>query len=995
MSETPVKQLAKIVGTPVEELLQQLKEAGITAKGAEDSITDQDKLKLLEYIRATQTNGKPQVKKKAKMSLNRRSNSELNISGRTVNIAVKHKKSFAQATPIAAPPVETKPTTAPSSRTEILAQQLEKERKAREQATIARQQQTEKKQQQQKARKIATIDETNTVNQETITQEAITQAVDVVESSRKEKTEVPEPPVSDTKKTVVGETTVKPSAQSKQTSEKPVEPLKEKQEALAVELSTEVPVPKQKTANTPTSSIKKDGVAEIPKAEMPKKETPKKETSPSVLIPDDTPLTTAAPLTPKQMREIVAARSKKEAALSLKRRPSRKPPPRPVVKAKPAPTVAKKPATPAKPVAPKKPEKKKPFQGRSQGPGSKLHIKGGRRQKKKSRRARQVVVEQSTEHGFEKPTAPVIHHIEIPDTIVVSELAQKLAVKGADIIRTLMGMGVMATINQVVDQDTAILIVEEMGHTASAVKTVDEEISASELIDNLDSYSKVSRPPVVTIMGHVDHGKTSLLDYIRQSRVAAGEAGGITQHIDAYHVETDNGIISFLDTPGHAAFSSMRQRGAQATDIVIVVVAADDGVMPQTEEAIKHTRKSGAPLIIAINKIDKEQADPERVKNDLANYEVVPDDWGGDDVCVNISAKVGTGIDDLLDAILLQAEVMELEARTDGPATGVVIESRVEKGRGAVASLLVQEGTLRKGDIILCGSEYGRIRAMLDENGKAIIEATPSIPVEIQGLSGTPSSGSELVVLQNERQARELAEKRREKERETRFAAQQAAKLDEMFEKMKPGEKAVFNILLKTDVHGSLEAIRQSLNELSTSEVAVKIISSSIGGITETDVTLAQSAEAIILGFNVRADAAARRYASEVGVETRYYSIIYELIDDVRDAMSGLLKPELREELIGIAEVKDTFRGTGFGRIAGCLVIEGTIKSGEPIRVLRDSVVIHEGELDSLRRHQDNVSEVKVGTECGIGVKAYDDIRTGDQIEVFHRYEVERTLSKD
>ena len=695
------------------------------------------------------------------------------------------------------------------------------------------------------------------------------------------------------------------------------------------------------------------------------------------------------------MREIVAARSKKEAALSLKRRPSRKPPPRKPVVAAPKPAEKKTTTANTTKPAPKKPEKKKPFQGRSQGPGSKLHIKGGRRQKKRGGRQRQVVVEQSTEHAFEKPTAPVIHNVEIPDTIVVSELAQKLAVKGADIIRTLMGMGVMATINQVVDQDTAILIVEEMGHTATPVKTIDEEITAEELLDNMDSIEKVTRPPVVTIMGHVDHGKTSLLDYIRQSRVADGEAGGITQHIDAYHVETDNGVISFLDTPGHAAFSSMRERGANATDIVIVVVAADDGVMPQTEQAIKFTRASGSPLIIAINKIDKEQADPERVKNDLANYEVVPDDWGGDDVCVNISAKTGEGIDNLLEAILLQAELLELTARVEGPATGLVIESRVEKGRGAVASILVKEGTLQRGDIILCGSEYGRIRAMLDENGKTVTHATPSIPVEIQGLSGTPSSGSELVVLKNERQARELAEKRREKERETRFAIQQAAKLDEMFEKMKPGEKAVFNILLKTDVHGSLEAIRQSLDQLSTDEVAVKIISSSIGGITETDVTLAQSAEAVILGFNVRADAAARRLAAESGVETRYYSIIYELIDDVRDAMSGLLKPELREELIGVAEVKDTFRGTGFGRIAGCLVIEGTIKSGEPIRVLRDDVVIHEGELDSLRRHQDIVKEVKVGTECGIGVKAYDDVRAGDKIEVFHRYEVERTLKKD
>ncbi|HIO91768.1 MAG TPA: translation initiation factor IF-2 [Leucothrix mucor] len=972
MSETLVKQLAEIVGTPVDLLLQQLQDAGIKAKGPEDSITDREKLQLLEHIRADKADTSEPVKKKGKISLKRRSNSKLSVSGRTVNVAVRRKKDFAQpttATTTTTPAVEIEESTpAPattSSRAEELTQQLEKERKAREQATID-------KQDKQAADKEGTT-------QQKPTQEETPAVEEKVVSTPKETTQEPE-----TKEIpAISEKVAKPVvvAKNKEPSSEPTKVTADKGSAKEVESSSATTTPIAKTDTAPVATAP-DTTKDNTVAEKAPEEAPAP--------------TTAAPLSPKEMREIVAARSKKEAALSLKRRPSRKPPPRPAAVAKPAVAEKKPAAATTKPAAPKKPKKKKPFQGRTQGPGSKLHIKGGRRQKKRGgRNARQVVIEQSTDHAFEKPTKPVIHNVEIPDTIVVSELAQKLAVKGADIIRTLMGMGVMATINQVVDQDTAILIVEEMGHTATPVKTVNEEISSADLLDNMDDIEKVTRPPVVTIMGHVDHGKTSLLDYIRQSRVADGEAGGITQHIDAYHVETDNGVISFLDTPGHAAFSSMRERGANATDIVIVVVAADDGVMPQTEEAIKHTRASGAPLIIAINKIDKEQADPERVKTDLANYDVVPDDWGGDDVCINISAKTGDGIDSLLDAILLQAEVMELSARTEGPATGLVIESRVEKGRGAVASVLIQEGTLKRGDIILCGSEYGRIRAMLDENGKTILEATPSIPVEIQGLSGTPSSGSELVVLKNERQARELAEERREHERETRFAIQQAAKLDEMFEKMKPGDKAVFNILLKTDVHGSLEAIRQSLAQLSTDEVAVKIISSSIGGITETDVALAQSAEAVILGFNVRADASARRLASESGVETRYYSIIYELIDDVRDAMSGLLKPELREELIGVAEVKDTFRGTGFGRIAGCLVIEGTIKSGEPIRVLRDDVVIHEGELDSLRRHQDIVKEVKVGTECGIGVKAYDDVQTGDKIEVFHRYEVERTLSKD
>ena len=1007
MSEILVKQLAEIVSTPVEVLLQQLKEAGIQANSPEDSITDKEKLKLLEHVRANKKDDPEQMKKKSKLSLKKRSNSALNVSGRTVNVAVKRKKTFARpapTTPVASTPATAQPaeeviaqeavnSPAPSSRSQQLAKQLETERKAREQATIARKQQQSDKEARQDSKRQATENSVSEdVNNKNV---APTEAKveDIVIANKTVTKDKISPPDSDDKPK---STTPKEVTKAVVIKEDKVSSIKKTPLNTATKTSTtkEQPV-KAKTSNNQTVESKPE-IEITPPTKPPviQQPTPSVEEKPTI----------AAPLTPKQMREIVAKRSKEEAALSLKRRPSRKPPPRPpVIAKKPAPAaVAEKPASSkvATPSVAKKPEKKvkkKPFQGRAQGPGgnNKLHIKGGRRQKKRGGRQgrqSQTIVQQSTEHGFEKPTAPVIRNIEIPDTIVVSELAQQLAVKGADIIRVLMGMGVMATINQVVDQDTAILIVEEMGHAAVAVKAKDEEISSTELLENMDQFELMQRPPVVTIMGHVDHGKTSLLDYIRQSRVADGEAGGITQHIDAYHVETDNGVISFLDTPGHAAFSDMRARGANATDIVIIVVAADDGVMPQTKEAIKHTRASGAPLIIAINKIDKEQANPEQVKTDLSNYEVVPEEWGGDDVFVNISAKTGEGIDELLEAILLVSEVLELKARTEGPATGLVVESRVEKGRGAVASILVQQGTLRKGDIVLCGSEYGRIRAMLDENGKTITDATPSIPVEIQGLSGTPNSGSELVVLQNERKARELAESRREKERETRFSAQQAAKLDEMFEKMKPGEKANFHILLKTDVHGSMEAIVNSLKQLSTDEVAVKIITSSIGGITETDVTRAQAAEAVIIGFNVRADAAARRLASESGVETRYYSIIYELIDDVRDAMSGLLKPELREDLIGIAEVKDTFRGTGFGKIAGCLVIEGKIKSGEPIRVLRDNVVIHEGELDSLRRHQDNVSEVRVGTECGIGVKKYDDVQAGDQIEVFHRYEVERTL---
>ncbi|MEE9309521.1 MAG: translation initiation factor IF-2, partial [Cocleimonas sp.] len=626
----------------------------------------------------------------------------------------------------------------------------------------------------------------------------------------------------------------------------------------------------------------------------------------------------AKPLTPKEMREALANKAREEASSMFKRRSS--PPkrtPAPVVK-----TPTKAAPAPASPNANANKGKKKPFQGRG---GGQLHIKAGQggRRKKKGKRSRNVKIEQSTDHGFELPTETVIHTIEIPETIVVSELAQMLSVKGADVIRAMMGMGVMATINQVVDQDTAILIVEEMGHVATAGKSEEEVTSSESLLEDVSGYELSPRPPVVTIMGHVDHGKTSLLDYIRESRVASGEAGGITQHIGAYQVVKDGGAIAFLDTPGHAAFSQMRERGAQTTDVVILVVAADDGVMPQTEEAIKHTRAAGVPLIVAINKIDKESADPERVKSELSKFEVIPEEWGGEDVFVNVSAKEGTGVDDLLDAILLVSEVLELKARTEGPAKGSVIESRVEKGKGAVTTVLVQEGTLKKGDIVLAGSEFGRIRAILDDMGKTIPEAGPSTPVEILGLSGTPASGQDVLVMKNERRARELAEQRHEKERENRFAAQQAAKLDAMFEKMQNADKSTLSVLLKADVNGSLEAIKSSLTALSTPEVAVQIISSGVGGLSETDISMAQGAGAVIIGFNVRADASARRVAQESDTEIRYYSIIYELIDDVRDAMSGLLKPELREELIGIAEVKDVFTGSGFGNIAGCLVVEG------------------------------------------------------------------------
>jgi translation initiation factor IF-2 len=623
-----------------------------------------------------------------------------------------------------------------------------------------------------------------------------------------------------------------------------------------------------------------------------------------------------------------------------------------------------------------------------------LHVAGdksGRRKRKTPVRRRQVSMGGDSKHGFERPTEPVVHEVEVPESISVADLAKRLAIKGNEVVKVLFNMGAMVTINQVIDQDTATLVVEELGHIAKPVESteMDEQLLADE---QQEGGEEISRAPVVTIMGHVDHGKTSLLDYIRHSKVAAGEAGGITQHIGAYSVTTDKGTVTFLDTPGHAAFTAMRARGAQATDIVVLVVAADDGVMPQTIEAIQHSKAAGVPMVVAINKIDRENADPERVKNELSQHEVIPEEWGGEQQFVNVSAHTGEGIDALLDSLLLQAEVMDLKAVAEGPAKGLVIESSLEIGRGAVATLLVQSGTLKQGDMIIAGEEYGRIRNMFNETGASIEEAGPSQPTVVLGLSKTPSAGDDFMVVKNERKAREVAEFRQAKTRETKLAQQQASKLDDMFTQMKEGQLSTVPIIIKSDVHGSAEALRDSLTKLSNDEVKVKVLGSSVGGITETDVNLAAASDAFIIGFNVRADASARTAIKESGVDVRYYSIIYEAIDDVKQAISGLLAPEIREQHVGLAEVKEVFSSPKFGDIAGCIVSEGYVKRSNPIRVLRDNVVIYEGELESLRRFKDDVNEVRSGTECGIGVKNYSDVKVGDQIECFERIEVARTL---
>jgi translation initiation factor IF-2 len=588
----------------------------------------------------------------------------------------------------------------------------------------------------------------------------------------------------------------------------------------------------------------------------------------------------------------------------------------------------------------------------------------------------------------------MVREVSVPETITVADLAHKMSVKAAEVIKVLMKLGQMVTINQVLDQDTAMIVVGELGHTPVAAKLDDPEalLAETSTATGIEPRAEESRPPVVTIMGHVDHGKTSLLDYIRRTKVAAGEAGGITQHIGAYHVKTPRGIVTFLDTPGHEAFTAMRARGAKATDIVILVVAADDGVMPQTKEAIAHAKAAGVPLVVALNKIDKPEANPDRVRQELVANGVVPEEYGGDAPFIPVSAKTGQGVDELLENLLLQAEVLELKAVKDGPAKGLVIESQLDKGRGPVATVLVQSGTLKRGDVVLAGSAFGRVRAMLDEAGKAIHEAGPSIPVEIQGLSDVPSAGDELIVLGDERKAREIALYRQGKFRDTKLAKQQAAKLENMFESMGEGAVRTLPLIIKADVQGSQEALNNALTKLSTDEVKVQVVHAQVGGITESDINLAIASKAVVIGFNVRADQSARKLAEGNGIDIRYYNIIYDAVDEVKAALSGLLAPEQREQVLGVVEIRQIFRVPKVGTVAGCMVVDGVVKRTASARLLRDNVVIWTGELDSLKRFKDDVKEVKAGFECGLSLKGYDDIKERDQLEIFEVHEVARTL---
>ncbi|MGY6629999.1 MAG: translation initiation factor IF-2 [Wenzhouxiangella sp.] len=866
MSQVTVTQLAEVLGVTVERLITQLNEAGISVSDPTAQVTNEDKKKLLTYLRTSHGKGAvDDSSAPAKVTLKRKTVSEIKVPtagagrgprargaapSRTVNVEVRKKRTYVKRAAIAEQEMN-------DPEREAAARALEESRKAREEAEAAEQAEAERRR-----------------------QEAEQERQEAEERARMEAEE------------------------------------RARAEAEAEE--------RRKEADKQRALAEAQARVEAKVA--------------------------------KQAAEREAERKRRAAGKDNKR--------------------AGEPAT---------------RYGREE-----LHVnpKSKRRKAKGGgRKGRMAAAAASGEHGFQKPTAPVKRAIDVPETITVGELAKLMAVKAGELIKALMNMGTMVTINQPLDQETAILVVEEMGHEARAAESrdIEQELVAEEEEATGDQQT---RPPVVTVMGHVDHGKTSLLDYIRRAKVAAGEQGGITQHIGAYHVETDNGVVTFLDTPGHAAFTAMRARGAQATDIVILVVAADDGVMPQTKEAIQHARAAGVPLIVAINKMDKPDADPDRVKSELATEEVVPEEWGGEEIFVPVSAMTGDGIDALLDAILVQAEVLELKASPERRCRGVVVESSLDKGRGPVATILVQDGTLRRGDMILAGEEYGRVRAMFDETGKPIDEAGPSIPAEVLGLSGVPNAGDDVLSVANERKAREAADQRKQSAREGRLAEKQAAKLQNLFEQMggSAGETQNVNLVIKADVQGSVEALRDSLTRLSTEEIKVQVVASGVGGITESDASLAQASGAIIIGFNVRADASARKIIQEADLDLNYYSVIYDAIDDVKKAISGLLGTEIKEQILGLAEVKDVFRSSKLGAIAGCLVVEGVVKRANPIRVLRDNVVIFEGELESLRRFKDDASEVQAGTECGIGVKQYNDVKPGDQIECFERIEVQRTL---
>ena len=923
MSEITIKAFAEQIGIEAERLVKQLNDAGVSGKSVDDSLRDDEKRQLLEFLRggtpapaAPSSRGKITLKKKTSSEIKQTSKTGI---ARTVHVQTKKRRTFVKREVLAQQEAER----------EQVERQNQEIAKQEEQVRLAAEQQAAEVEAERVAQEQAVVDAAELIAEQAAALEAEIAADDAVaaEAAQAKAEEQAEP------EQVVAEST----------ENKPKEAAAEVVDDAAKEEASKEPEAKAEPAVETKPEVKSGPVAPRREVEMP---------------------------------SIIRKPSERKKSSFIVKQAEPKP-------AAPAPSADDKNAR-NKPIK----GKKKPFAGREE-----LHVAGGRRKRKDRRRPSSITTSSSDQHGFERPVAKVIKEVQIGENISVADLAAQMSVKAAEVVKALFKMGTMVTINQVLDQDTAMLVVEEMGHAAVEAEQKDPEsfLSKSLQVSEVDA-EQAPRSPVVTVMGHVDHGKTSLLDYIRDAKVTDGEAGGITQHIGAYQVETSNGKITFLDTPGHEAFSAMRARGAQATDIIILVVAADDGVKPQTIEAIKHAKNAGVPIVVAINKMDKESADPDRVKQELATQEVIPEDWGGDVPMIPVSAHTGDGVDDLLESVALQAEVLELTARIKGKATGSVVEARLDKGRGAVCTVLVQQGELKYGDTVLIGQETGRIRAMVDHAGKTIKVAGPSTPVEIQGLTGVPAAGDELLVVDDERKAREAATFRTNRDRETRLARQQAAKLENMFQQMSEGEVKNVNVLIKGDVQGSIEALTESLLKLSTPDVKVSVVHGMVGAINESDINLAMASTAAVIGFNVRADAQARKLAEQEDVQIRYYSIIYEVIDDVKAAMEGLLDPEIREDVMGHVEVREVFKAPKIGTIAGCFVTEGVVRRNANVRIVRDSVVIFEGNIDSLRRFKDDVSEVKNGTECGIGVTNYSDIKVGDQLEIFERVEVKVTL---
>lgn len=941
-----VKDLAGTIGISEARLVEQLNKAGIKVSNAEDSITEEQKQSLLSFLQQRHSEDtKTQASEPRKITLKRKSTSEIKVGGaarnggKSVSVEVRKKRTYVKLSPAEE-----------AEATAEVVRQAEAEQKAIKDAALAEQrQEDEAKLKLEQENALKAKQEADLVEREAAAiNAAVAAEKQADEEARLAAEEEKQALAEEAKMKKEAKVVKKPKLETNTVKAKPAVPVLSASQIAHKKL--EDADAKRRAANLARVEAERALIARkqarIEDAKLEKEQAVAK--AAAEVVAKEQKVARAKAKTEEKAKEKKAAPASKDAA-------------------------ARKGGRYTKGASTERKE---------------LHVSDGkgRRKKKKGPHAVQqksTLFEGSDEHGFSMPTAPTVHDVDVPETISVSDLALRMHVKAAEVIKALMVLGTMATINQVLDQDTAVILIEEMGHIAKPVQ--ENEVELALLGDEAEMGEAELRAPVVTVMGHVDHGKTSLLDYIRTTKVTTGEAGGITQHIGAYKVDTSRGEITFLDTPGHAAFTEMRLRGAQVTDVVVIVVAADDGVMPQTIEAVKHAKSANSLLIVAVNKMDKPDANPDRVKQELSNHDVLPEDWGGDVPFIPVSALTGEGIDDLLDAISLQAEMLELKAPVIGPASGVVIEARLDKGRGTIATILVQKGTLKKGDIVIVGQEYGRVRAMFNEHGEALSTAGPSTPVEVLGLSGTPASGDELQVASDERKAREVAVYRKTKARELKMAQQQSAKLDNMFNQMESADVKTLNIVVKADVHGSAEAVSQGLLKLSADLIKVHIVSSGVGGINETDAQLAAASNAILIGFNVRADNTARKVIAEKGLDVQYFSIIYDLLDLVTQAMTGMLEPVYKDEIIGLARVDDVFSSPKFGDIAGCLVTEGTIRLSSPIRVLRDNVVIYEGELESLRRFKDDVKEVQSGVECGIGVKNYKDVKPGDQIEVFQR----------